>query len=158
MYLLSSLESDVTVLPLFVTYIFFIYNNDTRQSDILTKKHSNTVRLLAFRKKIIIFLNCPRTTRSCRHKALLSLIVSRRGPDTIEDLAGPKAKGRLTLVDCFHAKRWGVHSTPWSDLLKHIPSQGGWWPWCRIEWWCRTTRSCRHKAPTIKSHGSFFGP
>ena len=40
----------------------------------------------------MIFLNRPRTTRSCRHKALLS----RHGPDTIEeDLAGPKA--RLTL-------------------------------------------------------------
>ena len=37
----------------------------------------------------------PRTTQSCRHKALLS----RRGPDTIEeDLAGPKAQLTLPQV------------------------------------------------------------
>ena len=57
-----------------------------------TQQRSATTPLLAFLQRVIIFFNRPRTTRSCRHKALLS----RRGPDTIEeDLAGLKA--RLTL-------------------------------------------------------------
>ena len=51
----------------------------------------------------------------------------------------------LTLLNCFPARTDGVHSTP-GVSVEIIPSQGGLCPRCRIEWWCRKTPSCRHKA------------
>ena len=32
---------------------------------------------------------------------------------------------------------------------------GGWCPWCWIELWCWTTRSCRHKALLSSIEGGF---
>ena len=57
-----------------------------------------------------------RTTRSCRHKALLSS----SGPDSIEkDLAGPEA--RLTLVERFPAERRGCVAPPEREVELPLP-------------------------------------
>ena len=83
-----------TVLPLFVTYILSFtittHNNATfrkRKKKTFWNKNIPTHSYYWLKDKKSYIFNRPRTTQSCRHKALLS----RRGLDTIEkDLQGQR--------------------------------------------------------------------